>query len=198
MPSRARSQSFTYVRSSGKRVAVNALRFTGAKEPRLRFDRTAVGLVRRLQAALARCVPVGKTVVVTITAPIRQDSKTGAMLEERVRKLLASRRAQLRATINGNRIRVRVLKGSAPRTSRLIGFVHNPTPSPALLVEVTRSLLACIGSENQPPGGDRWLVLANRDGGAPVETIRQVCRALRARSVFKRVLVADGEGVRAL
>ena len=155
---------------------------SGVKAPRLRFDRTAVGLVRRLQTALANSVPDGKTVVVTITAPIRQDSKTGVVLADRIRELLATRRVQFNATIHGNRIRVRVLKGGAPRTSKLIGFVHNPEPNPAVLFDVTCSLLACIGPDKQPPKSNRWLIMANKDGRAPVETVRQVCSALGGRT----------------
>jgi hypothetical protein len=84
-------------------------------EPRLRFDRVAVGLVARLQASLSRTVPDGKTVVVTVTAPIRQDSKTGTLLEAKLRELLAAQRAWLKSTIRGNRIEVRVLKGGTGR-----------------------------------------------------------------------------------
>src|SRR6266853_3438510 len=116
MSSGARSQASTYLKNAGRRVAVKAITFRGVKEPRLRFDRTAVGLVRRLQATLAKSVPEGKTVIVTITAPIRQDSKTGVVLEDKIRELLATRRAQLKATIHGNRIQVRVLTGGATRT----------------------------------------------------------------------------------
>jgi len=164
----------------------------------LRFDKTAVGLVRRLQAALAKSVPDGKTVIVTITAPIRQDSKTGAALQDRIRELLAARRAQLKATIHQNRIQVRVLKGGTSRTSRLIGFVHNREPDPSLLFDVTRTLLARMRSGKRAPTADRWLIIANQDGLAPVETVRQVCLALGARTVFKRILLAERAGLRVL
>jgi hypothetical protein len=179
-----------------KRITVVTIR--GEKAPRLRFDKTAVGLVRRLQATLAASVPDGKTLVVTITAPIRQDSKTGLALQDEIAHLLKSRRTQLKATIHGNRIQVRVLKGGAIQTSKLIGFVHNPEPNPALIFDVTRSLLACMSSEQRPSKCERWLVVSNQDGLAPVETARQVFLALRARSVFKRILVAQSGGVRVL
>ena len=48
----ARSQAATYVKIVGRRIAIKAVTFGGVKEPRLRFDRTAVGLISRLQAAL--------------------------------------------------------------------------------------------------------------------------------------------------
>jgi len=137
-------------------------------------------------------------VILTITAPIRQNSRTAAALEDRIRQLLAARRAQFKATIHGNRIQVRVLKGGASRTSTLIGFVHNPEPDPAVLFDVTRSLLACVGSGKASPRDERWLIIANHDGPAPFETVRQVCLALRARTVFKRILLAEDRGVRVL
>src|SRR5215467_12099878 len=156
-----------------RRVPVKAMTFRRVKEPRLRFDRTAVGLVRRLQAALSKSVPDGKTVIVTITAPIRQDSKTGLVMGDKIRELLASKRVQLKATIYGNQIEIRVLKGGTGQTSKLVGFVHNPEPDPAVLFDVTRFLLECIGSSKRHPTGDRWLVIANQDWRVSVETLRQ-------------------------
>jgi hypothetical protein len=41
----------------------------GLTKPRLRFDRVALGFVRRLQAALSASVPDGRTLILTITAP---------------------------------------------------------------------------------------------------------------------------------
>ena len=188
----------TYVKKARERAAVDVMTFRGVKEPRLRFDRTAVGLVGRLRASCARFVPEGKTLIVTITAPIRQDFKTGLALGDKIQRLLATRREQLKATIYGNRIQARVLEGGSGRTPRLIGFVHNPRPNPAALFDVTRSVLACIGSRKRSPRAKRWLILDNQDGLAPAETFRQVCRALRARSVFKRILLAERESVKAL
>jgi hypothetical protein len=159
-----------------------AKEFRGVKAPRLRFDRTAVGLVERLQAALAKSVPDGKTVVVTITAPIRQDSKTGGILIDRIREFLVTGQVQLRATICENRIRVCVLEGGGSYTSKLLGFVHNPEPNPEVLFDVTRSLLACIRSHKRPPKGERWLITANKDGLAHIETVRQVSLALRGQT----------------
>lgn len=76
--------------------------------------------------------------------------------------------------------------------------MHNPEPDPAVLFDVTRFLLTCIGSGKRPPTRDRWLVIANQDELLPVETVRQVRLALRARTVFKRIFLAESEGVRVL
>ena len=71
------------------------------------------------------------------------------------------------------------LRGGASQTSKLIGFVHNPEPGPVALFDVTRSLLACIGTDKRHHKVDRWLSITNQDGLAPVETVRQVCLAWR-------------------
>jgi hypothetical protein len=188
----------SHINVAGRRVAVDVVSFRGAQAPRLRFDKVAIGLVRRLQASLSGSVPDGRTVIVTITAPIWQDSRTGTVLTDRIRALLTARRTQLKATIHGNRIQVRVLKGGARGSAKLVGFVHNPTPGPAVLFNVTRSLLACMGSGKRPPQGDRWLVIPYQRGLAPSETVRQVCSALRARTVFKRIVFRGRERARAV
>jgi hypothetical protein len=97
---------------------------------------------------------------------------------------------RLTRTIHGNRIRVAVLKGGISRTSKLVGFVHNADSDPELLFEVTRTLLARIGSGARARKGDaggRWLVVANQDGLSPLGTYRHVGSQLGARDVFDRI-----------
>ena len=73
--------------------------------PRPRFDRVALRFVRRLQEALSASVPDGRTLILTITAPIRVPSKTAAALEDNIRDFLARRSAPREAKymIHGNR-----------------------------------------------------------------------------------------------
>lgn len=108
----------------------------------LRFDREAVRFIGEVRSALHEIVPAGKTLTFTITAPIRRASKTARVLEDRIGGLLARRTARidLRETINGNRICVRLVKGVS-NSARAIGFVHNPDSDPEVLFDVTRSLL---------------------------------------------------------
>ena len=121
---------------------------------RLRFDKVALQFVEGLQPALNEVVPDGKTVIVTITAPIRMASKTAAAVEKKVRSSLARRpvRVDLAETIHGNHIRVRLVNGVS-NGARVIGFVHNPDSDPNILFDVTRSLLprsrSARGGENQ-------------------------------------------------
>ncbi|MGA2761424.1 MAG: hypothetical protein ABSF08_14025, partial [Candidatus Cybelea sp.] len=92
-----------------------------------------------LQIALRESVPGGKTLVFTITAPIRQPSKTVAELEEKIRVRLARRPAKmdLGDVIYGNRIRVRLISGES--ASKVIGYVHNADIDTDSLFEMARS-----------------------------------------------------------
>ena len=112
--------------------------------PRLRFDKVALRVVSRLQAALNESVPDGMAVIITITAPIREPAKTVAVLEEKIRARLARAVAtpvECEDTICGNQIRVRVVTSVSREAAKVIAFVHNPGPDAAILLDMTQSLL---------------------------------------------------------
>jgi hypothetical protein len=197
-----------YITIAGKRIAVQLTaikwRTSGRgspTKPRLRFDRVALAFVRRLQDSLRQVVPDNKTVILTVTAPIWLPSKTAAALEDKIRNCLArgSAQAEVRDTILGNQIRVRVVKGGSRHTSNVIGFVHNDDSNPDVLLDATHSLLECIGAEVgrcAPSGlvGDRWLVVANEDGPAHIETYRHIYSQLSIPSDFKKILMVFAGG----
>ncbi|MBV8689021.1 MAG: hypothetical protein JOZ59_02835, partial [Candidatus Eremiobacteraeota bacterium] len=54
----------------------------------LRFDKVALGFIERLQDAFEDIVPRGKTLIVTIPAPIRLPAKTAKALEAKVQRTL--------------------------------------------------------------------------------------------------------------
>ena len=110
---------------------------------RLRFDRVAMRFVGDVRSALHQVVPDGTTLMFTITAPIRLASKTADVLESKVRSFFARRTARidLTETIHGNQIRVRLLGGGVKRTTKVIGFVHNPDSDPEVLFRVTQASL---------------------------------------------------------
>ena len=187
---------------AGKRITlvVTTVETRAARRARiaksgLRFDRVALGLIARLQTALHDAVPDHDTVLVTITAPIRLPAKTAAAMTEKIRSLVATRAAPARLTdrIHGNDIQAHLLKGGTARTSRLVGFVHNPDSDPAILVAVTRSLLARVDSR-QRAAGSRWLVVAGQDASVPLETYRRVWAQLGLRTVFEKTLVVVAGG----
>jgi hypothetical protein len=190
---------------AGKPIAVETAMIkrtagtAGVAKVRLRFDRVALGFMARLRAALADSVPEGKTVLVTITAPIRLDGKTAAELEEKIRSTLARRltRLDLSETIYGNRIRVRLAKVAARRAPKVVGFVHNPDTDADILLEIAESLLGCIGSDADKRArfaGERWLVLVSSAAPSVVEAWRQVFSVLSVPTVFKSILIVSRAG----
>ena len=173
----------------------------GLTKPRLRFDRVALGFVRRLQAALSASVPDGRTLILTITAPIRVPAKTAAALEDNVRTYLARQSGEgvAKHTIHGNQIRVRLVKGGSRQTTKVIGFVHNPDSDPDVLFDITLSLIERIGAKacKGAPGrsaGDRWLVLAGDERFSHMETYRHVYPQLSIPTDFKKVLMVLADG----
>jgi hypothetical protein len=197
-----------FVTLAGKRVAVEVTaikrKVSGwgdATKPGLRFDRVVLRLVGGLQASLSKLVPDGEAVILTVTAPIRLPSKTAAVLEGRIRDCLARRSARLevKTTIHGNQIRVRVVKGISRRMPKVIGFVHNPDSDPEILLGLTQSLLRHIGAaaDKRPPEefrGDRWLVVCDGHGLAHIDTYRQVYSQLSLSTGFKKILMVLAGG----
>jgi len=170
-------------------------------KPRLRFDKVALRLVDGLRAAMSEIVPDGEAVVVTITAPIRLASKTAAALDDVIQARLAnpSARADFKDSICGNQVQVRFVTGVSGRMPKAVGFVHNPDPDSDQLLDLTQALLLHVGAaaDRRPPPaftGDRWLVLADPDGRAPIETWRQVYAQLAPSTDFKTVLMAPAGG----
>jgi hypothetical protein len=193
---------------AGKRIAVHVATIRkniGSEtvtKPRLRFDRVALGLVARLQSALRDSAPEGRTVIVTVTAPIRQDTKTTAALEQIISTALAGRppRADIRELIHGNHIRVRVVKTGSTQAPKLVGFVHNPDPgADIMLLDSAEALLKCMMAETDrraatEHSGDSWLVIATEGTFPPIATWRQICLQLPVPTGFGSVLMVSAEG----
>jgi hypothetical protein len=96
-------------------------------QPRLRYDKVAIRLVNQVRDAVCESVPDGRAVIFTVTAPIRQPSKTACALAERIRETLASLPAhpEVAEVIHGNHVRIWIVAGKK-LTSNVIGLVHNP------------------------------------------------------------------------
>jgi hypothetical protein len=201
--------SDAYLTIARKRIAVEVTTTKrrladrgGLTKPRLRFDRVALRFVRRLQDALSASVPDGRTLILTITAPIRVPAKTAAALEDNIWTYLARQSApgEAKYAILGNQIRVRLVKRGSRRTAKVIGFVHNPDSDPDVLLDITHSLIERIGAKARngaPAGsaGDRWLVLAGEVPHSHIEPYRHACSQLSIPTDFTKILMvlADGQ-----
>lgn len=191
----------------GRRIAAQAVTISrkiaprdGMRNPRLRFDGVALRLVRDLQAALCGSVPQHATLVITVTAPIRKSSRTAGALVDEIGRLLARPRARvdINETINGNRIRARLVKDASGRAAKTIGFVHNPDSDPEVLFGVTAVMLRAIAAADRDVpkrmAAARWLVMADETGLAQPATYRHVCAQLAPEAGFETILLALADG----
>ena len=136
-----------------KRVAVDVAtlkRRSNADKLGLRFDKVATRLIERLQTTLGEIVPDGMTVLLTVTAPIRLPARTAASLEDKIQTLLGRGlpRRDVKETIHGNGVRIRLLRDGSGRAPKMIGFVHHSDSDPVLLLDVARELVQLIGAED--------------------------------------------------
>ncbi len=106
----------------------------------LRFDKVAKRFVLDIRRGLRGLVPEGRTLIFTVSAPIRQASKTAEELKARLRERLSRARAKtdLDEVIHGNRIRARLV--SARSSVKVIGYVHNSDVDTDALLQLPRSL----------------------------------------------------------
>jgi hypothetical protein len=195
-----------YLTIARKRIAVEVTTIKiadrgGPTKPRLRFDRVALRFVRRLQETLSASVPDGRTLILTITAPIRVPAKTAAALEDNIRTYLArqSARREAKDTIHGNQIRVRLVKDESRRTTKVIGFVHNSDSDPDVLFDLALALIERVGAKARKgaparSAGDRWLVLAEDDQFSHMEPHRHVYSQLSIPTDFKKILMVLADG----
>jgi hypothetical protein len=99
--------------------------------PGLRFDKVVTRVTDRLRAALGDVIPARTAVLITITAPIRLPGKTAGAIEEKVHRVLASKGSRnVKTTVHGNGIRIRVVKSPPGRGPNVRVFVHNPDVDP--------------------------------------------------------------------
>jgi hypothetical protein len=200
--------SDAYLTIAGTRIAVEVTTTKqgladrgGPTKPRLRFDRVALRFVRRLQDALSASVPDGNTLILTITAPIRVPAKTAAVLEDNIGTDLArqSARGEVKYAILGNQIRVRLVKGGSRRTTKVIGFVHNPDSDPDVLFDITLSLIERVGAKARSgapakSAGERWLVLAGEVPHSHIEPYRHAYSQLSIPTDFTKILMVLAGG----
>lgn len=107
----------------------------------LRFDKVALRFAAQMQDALDDIVPDAKVVIVTITAPLRQPSKTATELIEHVRLLCArsSSKKELHETRYGNSIVVRVALGRANNQKVIVSYTTRILAQPSCWTPQNRS-----------------------------------------------------------
>ena len=164
---------------------------------RLLHDKVVVWLTQRLQAALAEIVPDGVTVVLTVTAPIRQAAKTAAALEEDARACLERESSsRSRRTIHGNRTQVLLLQHETQKFPKTLVFVYNPDSDPGTLVNSTHDLIELRRARTGADKRDkhRWLALISSVKISYLEPYRYICAQLGLADNFEKILLVLENG----
>jgi hypothetical protein len=128
-----------------KEIAGEILKASGLSAAKLglRFDRVVGRVLGDLRAFAGGPAPTDRTVLVTVSAPIRLPAKTVEALRVEIRALLSAGRLgeDRRAAVLGNEVRLRLVETAPGRSLRLIGFVHNPDSEPKLLLDLAEQWL---------------------------------------------------------
>jgi len=128
-----------------RKLASDILSVSGLSPSKLglRFDRVVVGVLADLRSFVETATPGGRSVLVTISAPIRLPARTVNDLKPKIVALLAAGvpQADSSATLHGNSVRMRLLQHSVNAPMRLIGFVHNPASAPEQLLDLAEQWL---------------------------------------------------------
>ena len=160
-----------------------ALRDSPGATLRLRSDKVAVRLVDGVRSALRETVPEGVAVVFTVTAPIREPSKTKSALIEiiRTRFSLGAMLGDYAEAVYGNQVRVRLVTSQLPCIERVTGFVHNPNSSIISLLDVAQSLIECLETSE---------VAETRDTTINLQTLQRLCGQLFDTNNCAKILAA--------
>jgi hypothetical protein len=197
----------------GQEIALNVAvlpqqssRQTRVARARLREDKVAQRVLRNLENTLHAHVPAGKSVVLTLGAPIKVSKKLVVALTDLLVTYLESGLEEVdeKRTLLGNRVRFRVVTPKPKWPAKVIGFVFTGDPAPGVLANAIGSLHAQIVAmtKRRPPkgfSGDRWLVLRSDNWIADVKTYRRAYSLLSPPHDFSKILmVSDGGRVEVL
>jgi hypothetical protein len=202
-----------YLTVRGKKIALDVADLTQQsprKKPvakaRFREDKVAQRVLRDLESALHAHVPAGKSIILTLGAPIKVSKKLVVALTSLLVTYLESGHEEVdeKRTILGNRVRFRVVKPGSKWPAKVIGFVFTGDPAPGVLAATLSSLhdeIAAMAKRRTPKGfdGDRWLVLHNDNWIAEVKTYRRSYSLLAPPHDFSKILmVSDGGRIEVL
>ncbi len=135
-------------KSLAKKIAkANGVRLS---ELGLRFDKVALRLLRSLQNEIAKEELKTKTIVLTITAPIKLPARTEYELVKQIKAIVASgKKNNSSRSILGNRTQIRVITQSLESGIHFIGLVHNQNVSSTTLVNMTARWLHNEGDKDK-------------------------------------------------
>lgn len=168
---------------------------------RLREDKVAQRVLRDLEQALDPKLQDGRTIILTLGAPIRVANRLVAALSDALVDYLAHGSAELDVSrrMLGNRVRFRVMEPNGRWQPQLIGFVFSGDPRPAMLAGTMVSLYDAVanapGGRNPAPGKcERWLAVVSENWIADASTYQRALSKLAPRHDYRRIFIVSAGG----
>jgi hypothetical protein len=204
----AAEPSDAYLTVRGQKIALGiavlsqqSSRQKSVTKVRLREDKVAQRVLRDLESALHAPEPAGKSVILTLGAPIKVSRKLVVALTDVLVTYLESGSVEVdeKRTILGNRVRFRVLRLTSKWPAKVIGFVFTGDPAPGVLASTITSLhdeIVAMAKRRPPKGfsGDRWLVLVSDNWIADVKTYRRAYSLLSPSHDISMILMVSVSG----
>jgi hypothetical protein len=182
-------------------IAQQSPRGKPVAKARLREDKVAQRVIRDLETALSAHVPNGRSLILTLGAPIKLPNKLVVSLTTLFLAYLegGAKESDEKRQILGNRVRFRVTHSNSKWAAKVMGFVFTGDPAPAALATTMHSLhdeIATQAKRRMPKTfpGERWLVLQNDNWVADLKTFRRAYPQFSPPHDFSKILMVSDRG----
>lgn len=162
-------------------------------------DESALRIIQEIKDAIPAFLLNGRTVILTLSPPIKKFRQTRNQLELAVRnELLTNNDVDTNVEIHGNEISIQIKSYGEPADATVVGAVMHRTSSPDILQNTRFSLENMIGVKSDkcaaltPP---IWLALLNDYWLADPATYRQAMKMLSVTHPFVKILLVSGNGL---
>lgn len=174
----------------------------GGYKPRFSEDSTALRLCNELDEQLKNRVPAGRTVLLTLSAPINCARKLKPRLSEEIMALVeiaGETDVTVEREILGNKITIHHLPEDRPSGKKVVGGVQNKKAGTDILAnakDILEDRIAVKAQKCKPllSNGQVWLVLFNDYWLADFNTYKQAMAQISSKHPFERILIVSGSG----
>jgi hypothetical protein len=170
----------------------------GRTKSRYTDDATGLWIINEVKAALRHRVPDGRTVILTVYAPVHNARKTKTRLEEILLAHLAvGKDVDVTEDIYGNSIAIRVSSYHGIDDAKIHGLVPHQKSSPDILFNARYALddrIMVKAAKCQSIPGPLWLALLNDYWLADDATYQQAFKMQSRAHPFDKILLVAKSG----
>ncbi|HHJ38096.1 MAG TPA: hypothetical protein ENJ86_01355 [Methylothermaceae bacterium] len=196
-----------YLYARGTTIAVEISRLTqyvtdenGGYKPRLSEDATAIRLCEELNRELSKKIPKGRTVHLTLSAPIASARRLKPQLGQVIIELIETTGVAdvtVEKEILGNQITIHLIPADRLSGKQLVGLVTNQKSHVDILANAKHILADRIAVKTEKCrsldfNGPVWLALYNDYRLADANTYMQALDQLSLKHKFERILLVEG------